>query len=216
MKKDINTEIENAFNSIAKLAIEYNKEFHDKTKNALKISDEYTYLLSNYGWYISAEMSWKSVFDIFVALKNDNISFVNEQIISYYTRNIESIETTLIQKYPKRKSILLEAFKAHKMKMFFSSTILFISLTDGICDGKLFRGKNALNSFFTENNVSNRIKEVLDKESAINVDTRKIDKSNYFSELNRHGVVHGLHTDFGNEINSLKALSMLCFITSFK
>jgi len=59
------------------------------------------------------------------------------------------------------------------------------------------------------------INAVLGKESAINVDTCKKDKSNYFSNLNRNGVMHGLHLDYGNEKNSLKALSLFCFLSDF-
>ena len=43
-----------------------------------------------------------------------------------------------------------------------------------------------------------------------NSDSSRKDTTNFFSELNRHKVMHGLTSDYGNEINSLKALSLLC------
>lgn len=56
---------------------------------------------------------------------------------------------------------------------------------------------------------------LIGKETALNVDTRKEDNSNYFTNLNRHGVMHGLEVNYGTEVNSLRALSFLCFITDF-
>ena len=37
----------------------------------------------------------------------------------------------------------------------------------------------------------------------------------YESQLNRHGVMHGWDTDFGNELNRLKAFSLLAFVSDF-
>ena len=55
--------------------------------------------------------------------------------------------------------------------------------------------------------------EPLSNESAI--DVCHPDKSNYQSQLNRHAVMHGYGTEHGDEINSLKSVSLRCFITDF-
>ena len=111
-----------------------------------------------------------------------------------------------------KKNLISEAFKAHKNKMYYSSTILFLSQVDGIGEGKIFRGKKALKEYLSKGKHFDLFDNVLQEETAINVDTRK-SKTNYFSDLNRHGVMHGLHFNYGNEKNSLKALSLLCFIS---
>jgi hypothetical protein len=109
----------------------------------------------------------------------------------------------------------LEAFSAHKKKQYFASTILFLSQADGICEGKVFRGKKVFNNYIESKKASTLIRSVLGQVSPIDIDTRNPDRANYFSDLNRHGVMHGLHVDYGTEENSLKALSLLCFISDF-
>jgi len=135
-------------------------------------------------------------------------------MINFFKRNLNKLKSNVITKYPEREYIIREAFKAHGKKMFNSSTILFLSQADGISDAKIFRGSKVFNNNIDmKNNPS--IINILSKETALNVDTRKIDKSNYFTNLNRHAVMHGLEQNYGDEINSLKALSFLCFVSDF-
>jgi hypothetical protein len=132
---------------------------------------------------------------------------------NYYKNNLNLIETKLLNKHLDRNEIISEAFKAHKNKMYNSSVILFISQSDGICEGKIFSG-NKKKDFFDSKKSSYFVNNTLLNETAINEDSRK-DSTAFFSELNRHKVMHGLTSDYGNEINSLKALSLLCFVSDW-
>lgn len=135
-------------------------------------------------------------------------------IINFLNRNLKKIEEQLISKHSERKKIIQEAFKAHKSKMFYSSTILFISLSDGISETKMFINRKKFNSnIFPERNPE--IIKILSEESPLNIDTRKEENPNFFSELNRHSVMHGLSYEYGKEINSLKALSLCCFVSDW-
>lgn len=196
------------FNELFKKLLENLKESND-------LENKYAYLLSTYGWYISANMKYESVLQIYIAIKNSDIKTAEGILLKYYRKNIGEIKKYLLEKYPERQKIISEAFKTHRQKMYFSSTILFLSQADGICEGKIFRGEKVLKKYLDGKENLEIIDAILLKESAINVDTRKEDKSNYFSDLNRHGVMHGLHSDYGNEKNSLKALSLFCFISDF-
>ena len=40
------------------------------------------------------------------------------------------------------------------------------------------------------------------------------DRSNYPDVLNRHEILHGIDYEYGNEINSLKVISILNYISS--
>ena len=135
-------------------------------------------------------------------------------MINFYRENKSKLVKQIIKKHPEREIILNEALKAHSKKMYNSSTILFLSQADGISDAKIFRGSKVFkNNIDMKDNHS--IINLIGKETALNVDTRKEDKTNYFTNLNRHGVMHGLEVNYGTEVNSLKALSFLCFITDF-
>lgn len=204
--------------TVNKFLDDWNKQFKGLRESIIK-NTEYlntnAYLLSKYGWYISTNMMTDSVFKIFEAIQNDNIEIAEVFFLRYYRKNISNIKTFLIKKYPDRELLITEIFKAHKQKMYFSSTILFLSQADGICEGKIFRGKKALETYLNDKKYHDIINVVFSKESAINADTRTEDKSNYFSDLNRHGVMHGLHLNYGDEKNSLKALSLFCFLSDF-
>lgn len=193
----------------------FSEETQKKIKEAFEITDEFAYILSKYGWYISANMSWVFVFEVFRAAKNNDNSFINNNMTCYYRDNLGIIQKQIIEKFPERMQIISEAFEAHRREMYFSSTALFLTQTDGLCKGRLFRHKKARQLLMNEKKRRSIFEAVLYNESAINVDTRKTDKSEFKSDLNRHAVLHGLDTSYSNEINSLKALSILCFVADY-
>jgi hypothetical protein len=178
-----------------------------------KIKEELFYQLSNYGWYVSANLKLLDVLSVFQSIQNNTFNEKEHVLIDYYKNNLNDIESKLLKKHLDRNKIISEAFIAHKNKMFNSSTILFISQSDGICEGKIFSG-NKKKDFFDSKKSPYFVKKILLDETAINENTWK-EVSNYFSELNRHKVMHGLTSDYGNEINSLKALSLLCFVSDW-
>ena len=178
-----------------------------------KIKEELFYQLTNYGWYVSANLKLLDVLSIFQSIHDNTFNEKEHVLIDYYKNSLKDIETNLLKEHLDRNKIISEAFKAHKNKMFNSSTILFISQSDGICEGKIFSG-NKKKDFFDSKKSPYFVNNTLLNKTAINEDTRK-DTTNFFSELNRHKVMHGLTSDYGNEINSLKALSLLCFVSDW-
>jgi hypothetical protein len=204
-------------NAVNKFSNDWNKQFKGLPESIIRNIEHLNtngYLLSTFGWYISENMMTNHVFKIFADIKNNKINSAEDLLLKYFRKNIGNIKSSLIEKFPNRQELITEAFKAHQQKICFSSTILFLSQADGICDGKFFQ-KDKLKYYLLDKKYNFMINAVLGKESAINVDTRKKDKSNYFSNLNRNGVMHGLHLDYGNEKNSLKALSLFCFLSDF-
>jgi hypothetical protein len=170
--------------------------------------------LSNYGWYVPAKFQLKKINEIVTLFElNHNIE-ADKLISDYFKKNLKSIKKELTQKHIERNDIIEEAFKAHNTKMFYSSTILFISISDGISEKKLFINSKKFNSQIDLLKNPEIIK-ILSEESPMNVDTRKENNPSFFSDLNRHNVMHGLKYDYGNEINSLKSLSLLCFVSDW-
>ena len=88
----------------------FSKGTQDKFKESIGITDEYAYLLSKYGWYISAEMSWKLVYDVFQAVNHDDVKYINKRVKEYYIENLEIKQEVLVRKFPERKGIISEAF----------------------------------------------------------------------------------------------------------
>ena len=166
-----------------------------------KIKEELFYQLSNYGWYVSANLKLLDVLAVFQSIQNNTFKEKEHVFIDYYKNSLNDFETKLLKKHLDRN------------KMFNSSTILFLSQSDGICEGKIFSG-NKKKDFFDSKKSPYFVNKTLLDETAINENTWK-EVTNYFSKLNRHKVMHGLTSDYGNEINSLKALSLLCFVSDW-
>jgi hypothetical protein len=206
-----------ALKAVQELAQNYQKMFEDGKKMQKSISNfqnESAYLLSTFGWYISDQIPYIEVLEILKAAKEKRIEYAESELINYYRNNIVDIISRIISKNKDREKIIIEALNAYKQGMFYASTILFLSQADGICDGKIFvSGKNKL-STLDKDNTPPIIFAALGKQSAIDEDSRIIE-SNYNSDLNRHNVMHGLRCDYGNQLNSLKALSLLSFVANF-
>ncbi len=103
--------------------------------------------------------------------------------------------------------------------MFFSSTILFLSQVDGICDSVFFKikdDKKKLKEFLNKNVRNNEpdyiVSTILEKNA---IDDSTSNRNKYPSKLNRHSVMHGIDYQFGTEINSLKSISLLNYLIDF-
>lgn len=176
--------------------------------------EENTRILLNHGWYISAGMKIKSTSEVIELIKLGKREEAETNLMNFYKDNLTKIKKRLITKHSDRKLILEEAFKAHKSNMFYSSTILFLSQGDGIIDGKIFHNRKNLDKHL-DNNKNPSFVKLLKEESSLNVPSIKVNKAKYFSKLNRHSVMHGKSTDYGTEVNSLKALSLCCFVSDW-
>ena len=173
--------------------------------------------LADYGWYVNGSMPIMKVFE---SAKNGilkNTALIDKEMIKHYKAEKKDIKRKLIKEFPDRSSLFLEAFKCHDKKFFSASTSLFISQADGILAGKLFvisKEKKSLKDFLNASPQSEYIYDMLTKIRGLDCYTADISK--YSSNLNRHNIMHGFSTDYGTEINSLKALSLLSFIADFQ
>jgi hypothetical protein len=164
--------------------------------------------LSEYGWYVSMQMSISFVDDILGYTSLEEIDTLDLKLSKYFTESLHHIQDAITLRLPKAKYAIQEAFTAHKNKMYYASTILFLSLADGYLNGNTFRTKHnkaKVKEILSEpHGLSEHLKLVLGQVSAIDAD-----KGEYPSKLNRHAVIHGLDFTYGTEINSLKSLSIL-------
>ena len=173
-------------------------------------------LLANYGWYISEKLEVIQTIKLVKLCIDDKDFELNTFFIKYYSECISNNVNSLSEKFPDRKIMFEEALKAHNNKLYHCSTLLWITLCDGLCEGELFKlkgDKKAINKWLTDNQTPIgylKFIEVITKVNAIDAYTGN--KINYKSQLNRHGIVHGFDINYGSEINSLKAFSLLVFI----
>lgn len=168
-------------------------------------------ILADHGWYVSNTMLVGDIFSgALKAIRKDKKA-VDYQMVKFYRAEIKSIVKNISSLYPERKLIFKEGKICHDRKNYHASTLLFLSQCDGICDGSMFSIKNskqALKKFLPTKQPY--LNDPLTKVRGID---SKIDEAHLFnSDLNRHKVIHGKDVNFGTEINSYKALSLLNYV----
>ncbi|WP_143185620.1 hypothetical protein [Winogradskyella jejuensis] len=175
--------------------------------------------IAGYGWYIDGGITMGYTTQLMEKAVNGDNEFLDNFFVKYYRENINSLIEILKNRQDSRQKIIVEALDCHNEQKYYASTLLFLSQADGICNGQLYRTKKekeALKKFLSKSengNFINILLRMITDESAIDVGYSK--KESFDSKLNRHAVVHGLDLNFGSEINSLKAFSLLCFVSDF-
>lgn len=177
--------------------------------NALK-------MLANYGWYVSEKLQMNQLTGLVNLAHNEEEEYLDTFFLEYYSEHISDNVNSLKIRFPERKEMFEEAFKAHNNKLYHSSTLLWLTLCDGICEGEFFKlkgNKRAIRKWLKDNDTPDTYGKYLEVITEVNaIDAYTGDKAKYKSQLNRHGIVHGYDINYGNEINSLKAFSLLVFI----
>lgn len=175
--------------------------------------------LAELGWYVNGSMTLAhSAWLMDMAIENE-IDKINKDLSFHYKEEMLDRVKFLEKGQSKRYLIIKEAIECHLSGKYHASVALFLSQADGLSKGLLFitrNNKKELKKFVAKEQRNKFFGDILDAILRVN----KIDE--YFSqelsgstELNRHAVLHGYDTDFGTELNSLKAYSLLLFVDDF-
>lgn len=217
----------NEYKSASKNIPESFKNHFEGFENALKkIGEAFTEyakysipsleLFADHGWYVCGSSEMGDSLELQKEIKKGHFKKVDIFMVSFYENEFESIISNIKTKYPEKSNIINQAKRAHKLKMYHASTLLFLSIADGIFDGLLYKKSNRKQNLKKRISKTKHLKEhgdIILKISAIDSDER--DLHQFRNPLNRHRVVHGKDANFGNKINSFKAFSLLAFICDF-
>ncbi|AOW16302.1 hypothetical protein LPB03_01965 [Polaribacter vadi] len=194
--------LENLNSIFERFRIEYSKEMEMVFKDHDK-------LFAAHGWCIFDGSTIEDVLFLLKLYNEERFVEADKNFMKLYEDNINDIESDLSSINKDTSHIIKEAIQCHKKGFYFASTILLISLTDGIAEGKLFT-----NGFFQKIKRKNKKHFLLDVFNEKNlVNKHFIPKKSSSSELMRHGIMHGNSINYGSQINSLKALSLYYFIS---
>lgn len=175
--------------------------------------------LASYGWYIDADISLGYITGLMEKAINENQEYLDDYFSEYYRTSMKKKMSIISRKHENRSKIIEEAVYCHQNGKYYASTTLFLSQADGICSGRLFKNsknKNALKQYISKNKDASFFSILMIAiEKTNTIDSFYPEKKLNDSKLNRHGVMHGLDTGFGRELNSLKAFSLLVFISDF-
>ena len=124
-------------------------------------------------------------------------------------------------RFPARAIILESAFNAHKRKEYALSIPVLLIQADGICydliNKQLYskKGKVPVVAEYAETITADVFRSALlyPLTQPLPISASANERAEDFSDLNRHQVIHGESTTYDTEINSLKAISMLNYVS---
>ncbi|MDH5824216.1 hypothetical protein QFW77_14640 [Luteimonas sp. RD2P54] len=194
--------------------------FEDIARQLRGLPDEaraHLAVLMDQGWCLDPEMPHTWGRDLAAAFHEGEEQQAEQWLIDYFESRLEEIEQTLVARHPTRRAIIADAFQAHREGRYSLSIPALLAQADGV-----IHDRHPQRQLFSRNRDVNLV-EVLSKlpeedmraifVAAFYVDISLTRRTKLlppgFHGLNRHAVLHGIDPNYGTEINSLRAVSIL-------
>lgn len=189
----------------------------EATKNLpIRIRQSWAIAVEN-GWYPNGETT-----AIIERITDAGPEAIDAFMIKHLREDWKSIKESILHSQEERSEILDCAFALHEEGRYIASVPLFISQAEGIIADNL--GLSIfMNKKEKEEKISKKCSDLDDLDSIfisligmntqLHAGSRENDPEKKRKSPNRNGILHGSrkHLDYGTEINSLKALSLLAF-----
>ncbi|MDB5990596.1 MAG: hypothetical protein JWQ10_1999 [Herbaspirillum sp.] len=197
-------------------------------------------LASSKGWFFGWDQSLEDVLVLVEKMAQIDPSEVDELLSQYYRDNLQSMAHSLTTQYSARAAAINAAVKAHSElggEGYYLSVPVFIAQADGLLtditgvkSALMQSRKSTYSPEELQASEALRLRLQTDPESLalvtqfLNLHEHDLMKSaakrvkvaevigHAFTALNRHQVMHGESSDYGTEMNSLKAFSLLAAV----
>lgn len=169
--------------------------------------------LANLGWFLARKILQDIPTGLLETLRSADPAHIANIMGRYFRKKLDTIANEIIINYPERQGLLDKTFQAHRQGEYDISVLLSLTQADGISKhrfgGEVFmkRGRQII----ANHSLGFDAEDLISDESLPIWASESNRPSNSFI-LNRHKIVHGESTDYGNELNSLKAISFLYWI----
>ncbi len=179
--------------------------------------------ISKYGWYFFNIESLlpREPFELKELIDQNRIDELDDFFLKYFYDYFNDIKRKLINRHKSRKTIFEEIFKAHKNNLFFSSICLSLTQVDGICydefnelffvNDERFLPKALKHLEKDKGFMAHLFLSPLENKTTINVHEKRL--RDFPINLNRHSILHGKDISYATEINSVKIISFLSFMS---
>jgi hypothetical protein len=211
---DIQKQIQKLFSPALELSQNIFIELPLKTQEAL-------IELGKNGWFLDLEMTPSELWELNEALITGDVKKAENTLIEHFKGRLSEIEKSVIDDFPHRKKIIMAAFRAHERREYELSIPVLLAQTDGICydttNEYLFlkQNKKPKTAIYVEQHVSNKLRLALLQPlmQVLPIGASESERDDDFNELNRNMVLHGESLDYGTEVNSLKAISLINYVS---
>lgn len=176
--------------------------------------------LADEGWYLDfSGMTLQQPVELAEAYLAGRHQEVEDHLVEHYRRRLVEIEDELVEIFPTRAHILVQAFNAHRQGLYYVSVPTLLAQADGLC-------LNFLGEHFFSASRSHPDKQ-FEKLASLDVLTKAMlapffhktsirlsekSRPENFDKLNRHLVLHGESLDYGTEVRSLQAIALLYYV----
>ena len=178
-------------------------------------------ILAARGWYMGQEMAARAPSEMAREIEAGDTQAVDDFMVEHFQDRARNIRADLTAKYPHRERFLSKAFDAHERGEFELSIPVFLAQADGICSDRtaklLFQRENKrpqiavyIASVITDAYQAALLSPLTENHA---ISLSKGERPANFDGLNRHQVLHGESLDYPTEINSLKAISLLNYLS---
>lgn len=191
-----------------------------------KIPEGYKQLLNklaSHGWFMDLWIDQFNVAKNLVINEINNSDSLDLFMCKYFKSKSNDIKKTLCKRFSSRAKIIETAFKAHKRREFELSIPVFLAQSDGICldliGEKLFskhKKKVKTEKWIVKNIPYGLMRALLEPLCTPNpISASERESTEYPNIFNRHKILHGIDTEYANEVNSFKAISLLNYVANF-
>lgn len=199
------------------------KEIANRLKEYEEKTPDYLLLIAQNGWYLEFDCEMKLPSEIAKDFEANKSDVANKKMTDYYIENLDRIFEELSSRHINRKEIFEQILSGFKRGEYFTIIPCILSQVDGICfdfTKKKFFIKEKNNKYLPQ--ISSELEKSagnfvaiylspLRNQTPIMVQEKQI--SEFPCKLNRHEILHGINTDYGNKQNSLKVISLLKYIS---
>jgi hypothetical protein len=205
-----NKEFQNLLSGLGKSLVRVYTETPDNLLN-----------ISKYGWFLDFNCEMKYSFELNELIEKDRYDLAEKSLIEYYTENLKGIFQIISKRHPTRKKIFEQIEKSSEQELYYLAIPIIFSQIDGICydltSKKFFvKNENFLPEVYPKleelhNGLTDFFLIPIKNSTPFNVWEKEINK--FPLKLNRHEILHGVDTDYGNKTNFLRCISMLKYIS---
>ncbi|UVL00506.1 hypothetical protein [Pseudomonas sp. B21-048] len=208
----------------------------ERLENLPARSQEATIRASERGWFFNWQNSLQDTLELIDKLGEAGAEEVDAILKEHFTADFDWYTKLITDMYPARKNAIEAAANAHKRggsEGYYLSIPVFLAQTDGIFSeitglqqpmggsGGKIRGSTYVSDEVGDNQDAKYLLHQVINLSSMSLlksqgqrDKESIASGKTFNALNRHQVIHGEVSDYGTELNSLKAFSFLIYIAA--
>ncbi len=197
------------------------KKIEEELNGTLKIVEQFYSILGNRNWVFSDALNLDRVKEI---LEKENADKVEKALIAYLKEpGVLEMQINRLNSFPDmrpRLSLLRKAEKDYREGRYYSSTLVVVTVVDGFVNDADKANRTALHALKPEELVNEdcvatvfaglpSVQRIFTKTARKRIDTP-------LYEVQRHALMHGMATDFDNDIIASKAWCMLFAIADWK